>query len=199
MPIVILEGPDACGKSTLARRLLKGTGLPTALIQRSGPPGPQEHLRAMIDWIEINSRLPYLNLLLDRHPLISELVYAPLLRNETVPWGESQVVEIFEAVHPLIIYCRPPLSVIRACLNNERQLPGVEDRLPKIARAYDSLMDDLADSGLEVAWHDWTRDSESRLLSTVKEHYEWSDSPTSSNDSPDISVSSAPSSSETAS
>jgi len=55
-----------------------------------------------------------------------------------------------------IIYCRPPLRIIKENSRVEIQMPGVSERIEKIVELYDQAMDDLSLAGMTVIHYDWT-------------------------------------------
>lgn len=158
MPLVILEGPDGAGKSTLAARLLKGTGLPTLLVRRSGPPGDVETLQFQAGWIEEQHK--GLNVIADRHPLISETLYAPHVRKvEHPPWTLKDALHHFDGIHlgrrPLIVYCRASLERMAQSSRVEDQMEGVHQSYTKLVMAYDDFMSRLARKNFEIYRHDF--------------------------------------------
>lgn len=158
MPILILEGPDGSGKSTLAKHLLKGTGYPTMLISRSGPPGNEETLEKQIEWLN-ELAMTGLNFILDRHPLISEAIYRRVLRGQDWPgWSLDKVYRAFRRLNHMILYCRPPQKTLQEGIKTEKQLEGVSDRLEVLMRTYDIAMVRFAEMGLAVRRFDWTED-----------------------------------------
>ena len=70
--IIVLEGPDGAGKSTLGRTLSAFLGVP--LLHTGGPPETAEafrdKMRSLESFIEV-----YKSLIIDRLPPISEHVY----------------------------------------------------------------------------------------------------------------------------
>jgi hypothetical protein len=161
MPLVILEGPDGSGKSTLAARLLKGTGEPTLLVKRSGPPGAIETLRFQASWIEEQHK--DLNVIADRHPLISETLYAPVVRKVDIPpWTETDALYHFSQIkpdrRPLVVYCRPPMSKLDNTVNVEEQMEGVKKHFYPLVAAYDDFMAKLARRDFDVYRYDFTED-----------------------------------------
>lgn len=173
MPLVILEGPDGSGKSTLAARLLKGTGQPTLLVKRSGPPGDVETLKFQAEWIGGQGRTK-LNVIADRHPLISETLYAPHVRKVESPlWTEAEALYYFgqipEHLRPLVIYCRAPLKRMTETSRVEDQMDGVHDHYISLVAAYDDFMTKLARRDFDVYRYDFTEDEFSgRAVDRVK-------------------------------
>jgi hypothetical protein len=175
MPLIILEGPDGSGKSTLAARLLKGTGCPTLLVKRSGPPGQVETLAMQADWLTAQGRSP-LNIIADRHPLISETIYAPVIRDVDPGWGQAQVFSYFEKIaardRALIIYCRAPYERMLAGSKVEEQMEGVHARYKNLVTAYDGFMAQLARRDYDVYRYDFTEDPFAvEAIERVKNHW----------------------------
>lgn len=97
--IVILEGVDNSGKSTLAGKLAEALGYET-----QGSEGPPKYKG------EIEERIKrYLNrnyVIFDRHPFISNPIYDRALGRETEPISD-EVSDAFASTNPLMIYCEP--------------------------------------------------------------------------------------------
>lgn len=143
MPLLILEGPDGSGKTTLAAKLLKGTGYPTLLIKRSGPPGDIETLQFQSRWIA-NQAKQGLNVIADRHPLISEAIYRPTVRKEgPTDWGPNDVGPAMREKDLLLIYCRPTYAVMTTAATVETQMAGVHDNFQALVEEYDRWMNAL--------------------------------------------------------
>lgn len=176
MSLVIIEGPDGSGKTTLANRLLKATGLPSALLRRSGPPGESlEEMLALIQTVSGSS----VSLILDRHPLISEWVYLRTARR-----GESKesfflqshalekIVSFLSEINPLIIYCRPPIDILRFYSRIESQMSGVHSSLESIAEKYDEAMQFLDLKGVRVQKYNFFHQNEDTIIHLVREHFQ---------------------------
>lgn len=103
----VVEGPDNSGKSTLASFLARE--LKTHLVH-SGGPGK--------DKIEFMARVNRLTdypspVIFDRFPVISEHVYAPVIRNTDTFDGTVHMHRLrLMARNPIIIYCRPPMPIL---------------------------------------------------------------------------------------
>lgn len=93
---VILEGPDNCGKSTLALAIHEATGLP--IKEKEGRPNTWP---AMLEKIRKYETID--GHIIDRHPIISQSVYG-LLRND--PEIPDELLDRFFDRRDLIIYCR---------------------------------------------------------------------------------------------
>jgi hypothetical protein len=115
--MLVVEGPDGAGKSTLARRLSMELGWPIApkvVDSRTMP------LTDMREWVEQNLEAGLQKTIFDRHRLISEPIYGPLLRGTMDPgfddaWWLRRMHTRFRELHPMVIFCLPPLE---ACVHN---------------------------------------------------------------------------------
>lgn len=92
---IVLEGPDATGKSTLARYLSQE--LKRAIVPSEGPekfPGEINERIRRYRWFD--------GVIFDRHPCISQSIYATF-NGKTVP--DLDLVFDFYETKPVLIYC----------------------------------------------------------------------------------------------
>ena len=137
---IIIEGCDGTGKTTLTKKLIKhfpsldmGPRFATSLD------GPKDGLcRMMVDALLHDLiRSPRLY---DRHSIISEYVYGSVLPNRHVhpdflgPYMQSVRERI--ANHSLIVWCEPPLPIVRQAVAQEEQMDGVVQHLDRLYEAY---------------------------------------------------------------
>lgn len=112
--MIIVEGPDGSGKTTLIQRLASELDLPIA------PRVVTKDMEAMVDlqaWTEKNIRAGFQPVIFDRHRMISEPIYGPIFREKPQPgfedihWFTEMMVGLYD-MEPIIIYCLPPLEVV---------------------------------------------------------------------------------------
>lgn len=157
MGIVIVEGPDGSGKTTLLRNLRTATKRHFITLSRNGRPRKPDDLLKSIPWIA--SCPKEIDLVCDRHPLISEWIYGPHVRGENYllpAWTVETSIRLLLATASRIIYCRPPLKTILDGVQVEGQMEGVKERIEKIVDLYDAFMDGLTMAGIRVIRYDWT-------------------------------------------
>lgn len=113
--MIILEGPDGSGKTELAIKLSVDLNLPIAeKVVSSEARG----LVDLVDWVEVNLKGGFQRRIFDRHRLISEMIYGPLLRGEPsqgfddYPWLMT-AQNMFQSLDPIVILCIPPLEIVR--------------------------------------------------------------------------------------
>lgn len=174
MPLLILEGPDGSGKSTLAAKLLKGTGHPTLLVKRSGPPGSVETLEFQSRWIKEQSEQG-LNVIADRHPLISEAIYRPTVRLQgQTPWNVHDVATALDQLDRnkiLLIYCRPPDAKLKLSSKVENQMDGVHERYQALVNEYDRWYRVFREYSLPIVKYDFEYDPEGGLAIAHVKHF----------------------------
>jgi hypothetical protein len=85
-------------------------------------------------WTEENVKKGWQNTIFDRHRLISEPIYGPILRDHSEPgfddlhWFHSWLDEFYR-LRPVLIYCLPPFEAVW------RNVVGDEDNLVVRERA----------------------------------------------------------------
>lgn len=184
--MIIVEGPDGAGKTRLVERLEDRFAVerrPRAV--RSSLEGPVDDLCRWVfedtkwhhtriyagqpveyDWISIY----------DRHPLISEPIYGPLVRGKLPDeWSYTwmnESIRALEPISPLIIFCMPPLEQVLANIktNPDEQMPGVYANMERIYALYTATV--AMWSGrrepVGVFLHDYTSVNEEQLHMTFR-------------------------------
>lgn len=161
--MIIVEGPDGAGKTTLIGQLQERYGLEVA------PRVVTKGAEAMTDlkvWVEQNLAGGFQYRIFDRHRLISEYIYGPLLRKKQQPgftdltWSWMQLDKLYRDVQPFIIYCLPPLEVVAENIylsgdENKVVLEHIEAMYA--AYVHRASLDLIQNSGRVIIW-DYTRD-----------------------------------------
>lgn len=147
--MIIVEGMDNSGKSTLVKTLSKSMGL-LALNNRVKLSSPAEFRAYTTDMIELSRGYP---VIFDRWPGISEWVYGPILRGISHITKEALRLHLFWLNDRgfQIVYCRPPTDDL---LNwgSEDQREGVQSNARSLITKYDRVMDDIYASG-DIPFH----------------------------------------------
>lgn len=151
--MIILEGPDNSGKSTLAARIKRDLKIPVIHSQK-----PSEDWTSRMVYEHCLKQLaPRMELsILDRVTAISEAIYGPICRGESAlgNYQAEALLDLWQRPYA-IIYCRPSDETI---LDNKgrEQMPGVLENHKKIIEAYDRVMDDISIfSSCYVMKYDW--------------------------------------------
>lgn len=159
MSLVIIEGCDGSGKTTLVDRARRECSRPFLII---GHAQPQK--RNVLETYEATSGVAYAGIhstvVVDRHPFISDPIYGPILRGK----GTLPLVDRIPNLRALIsitdrfIYCRPPREVITDNITKtvKNQLSGVMQKHMDIINAYDHVMKEIVHLGGKVYWYDYT-------------------------------------------
>jgi hypothetical protein len=112
--MIVVEGPDGAGKTTLVNRLHNDLDLPV------NPKVVDSSMKAQVDlrdWINQDLSKGFRPLIFDRYPLISEAIYGPMTRHESRPgfddfeWLRDKQTHL-RIVHPIIIWCLPPIETV---------------------------------------------------------------------------------------
>lgn len=171
--MIIIEGADNSGKSTLGARLSKDLGVP---LLHSVRPDPHSNEHACLR--HSRDQLMPKHAILDRVYAISEPIYGPICRGKSSLGnrGEDAMLDLMNRNH-LIIYCRPHTATILRNAGRD-QMEGVIENHQKIIDAYDRVFDDLSafHSG-KIIYHDWkVKSSYPLLLQMCSDHLKQSES-----------------------
>lgn len=144
--MIIVEGMDNTGKTTLVEKLAEYFGLE---IVKS--PGPQRY-RELFDnadlYIHTAEKLkekdelkeyPFIH---DRFPIFSDIVYSilrsinPFEELEEGKWLRERLYK----VKPAIIYCRPDTETILSFKDGREQMEGVKPKGKELLSRYDHII-----------------------------------------------------------
>jgi thymidylate kinase len=162
MSLIILEGPDGAGKSTLITRLVKDFGFP---VYRSGGPKNADNMKRVVQEMAMLALDDSIVYLCDRTPLVSELVYSKSLGRDPV-----MPMDFFKPYFSLpqrIIYCNLNDSV--SMLSNmsrefkahkpAEHTAAVVQNYQQVCNNYDELIDEMEASGMDIFGYDWMNGS----------------------------------------
>lgn len=136
--MIIVEGPDGAGKTTLIRHFTED-GIPIAPRVVSKDTKAMTNLQ---DWVDNNLDEGFQGVIYDRYRLISEPIYGTILRDHPEPgfadlkWLGPRLRRFYE-LEPIIIYCLPPLDVVVENIKND---PDNQVVLPYIRRIYSAYI-----------------------------------------------------------
>lgn len=153
--MIIIEGPDNSGKSTLVRELAQRLQ-PCHVAHSSGPTRSVDEMFKKVrrfNHLYVNTKS-----LVDRWPVISESVYGPVLREESMIAG-SRFLDDLQRSRVPIIYCRPPMNTLMSLENHQVRkeessghIEGVNRNQEKLVNAYDEFMVTMPNT----IYYDWT-------------------------------------------
>lgn len=154
--MIVVEGPDGAGKTTLIEALQERFDLPVA------PRVVTKDTIAMVDlrqWVDHNLDEGFQHTIFDRHRLISEPIYGPVLRVEQEPgfnqlsWMAPRIRRFYD-LEPIIIYCLPPLDVVRANVTDDPDNTYVAEFIEPIYSAYvtRAAIDKCYSPGMTLVW-----------------------------------------------
>lgn len=132
---IILEGPDATGKSTLADRIKKSLGW--GVVSSEGPEkSPGEMVQRVSRYL---SQYPS-HTIFDRHPCVSDPIYGKY-RADGSPLPAAMVSSLY-SMRPLFIYCRPHNGHAYPHILKPHDTPDhqamIRQRADEIAKDYDA-------------------------------------------------------------
>lgn len=144
--MVIIEGPDGAGKTTVAEHLCEKHGLHYMRYEGVSPTtGSDAGVWEWWDqWLNVTSDAQLERMVFDRCAYISEVPHQLVMRGRKLTATGPQMMDgisRLEMIPALIIFCLPPWEVLQANVHRQAEkLEGVADEdLEKVAWAYHSL------------------------------------------------------------
>ena len=127
--VIVIEGIDNSGKSTLARLVARYCGM--ALIESEGPPRYPGEIDERVKRYALHRNTVFV-----RHPCVSQVIYGKM-RSEQGSI-DPELVQAFYKDWPLLIYCDP----LDRGLGEHVIKPEVDkpEHLEKLERNYDLLL-----------------------------------------------------------
>lgn len=152
--MLIIEGPDGSGKTTLIKKLQFDLNLPLhkRFCNSDGSPTQPDPRRtdeqqgrdglfyhAFQDTATLDAQPMSIY---DRHTMVSEYVYGPIVRGELPREFDSpsasRMIHLI-ASRSLLVMCKPPIDRLIASVAKQTHMDGVVERIRSIKAAYDAL------------------------------------------------------------
>ena len=151
--MILVEGPDNSGKSTLIDQLTKEFNLFKCERPHGPPKTPQELYNRTMDVQNFYASKMFI---MDRNPVIGESIYGPILRGHDM-WTDIPSSDRIDCeanlfskliTHTIfLIYCRPPLETLLDLSTHQvkdydtkEHLESLSKNKAKIVDAYDKFM-----------------------------------------------------------
>jgi hypothetical protein len=176
--MIIVEGFDNCGKSTLIKTL-EEEFKPEEIVKSPGPVSYRElfvfadkYISALEKLRLKNSPLENYPIIHDRFPVFSDQVYGPVLRgiNPFAELNEGQwLVARLMRNAPVLIYCRPSTEKITKFEDGREQMEGVINNALILLGKYDDLMLQWERrGGRHIIRYNYEQDSVEELIEVIK-------------------------------
>jgi len=164
--IVVVEGPDNAGKTTLAMFLAKQLRAAYVKVERPKAGVDLMRFQRILDVAE-----PYSGFVVaDRHVAISEPIYGTIIRgghqlpSADINWCLNQI--------DVIIYCRPAVDKIASSISDRPQMEGVVENTRAIVRAYDEYMLEVhLDQRHLLRRYDYENDKSEHLVQWLRQYH----------------------------
>lgn len=175
--LIVIEGCDGTGKTTLMSQLRDLLPLRASFVTRSKRPPTYYDICCETEWFEAVPRNQIV--IVDRYPTISESVYGPLLRQENLVggWPTETIVQRID----LIVYCRPATRYVIENVRKGTHLEGVEQRTEALLSRYDAVMHQIGiQSKVRKIEYDYVNDPLTKITRGIAECHRLIVSPKSS-------------------
>ena len=149
--MIVVEGPDNSGKSTLIKWIKKNLDVVELKHNRHGPPSGAWEIKLRTEIILDSAiRSSHKNgTIVDRFSLIGESIYGPILRGKDlwteIPQDKIRLEKVFNDLDPFIIYCRPDTDTILDLSHHqikdydtEEHILNINKNQKLIVQAYDN-------------------------------------------------------------
>lgn len=132
--LVLIEGMDNTGKTTLAKNLLNE--LPGFSYLHNVK--PESQLEAFQNVVALMSRGSKENIICDRVCIIGENIYGKVLRgNSYFTEDETRIImKMLSSITAMSIFCNPPLITVLSSINQRDQMEGVELNAKRLYEEY---------------------------------------------------------------
>ena len=166
--MIIVEGPDGAGKSHLVGMLSEDLGIPVherAVRDRLGPADPQGASLWKWAYNDVTTWPSQPMSISDRHPLVSEYIYGPIIRGVSAPgFNHPSAHGLRRQMEQrcLLVLCLPPHEVYLANLKQEEQMDGVDEHALQLYGLYEALISSWGGWRVVYDFVPWTHGDESQ-------------------------------------
>ena len=175
--MIVVEGPDGGGKTTLIELLKVELGLPVAPRVVDKDTTTRYDMKA---WVDNNLEEGFQPMIFDRHRLISETIYGPILRYNQQPgltdtkWLAPRLRRFYE-IEPILIYCIPSWAAVFTHIEHDSDNDAVREKMEAIYAAYvaRAALDHAFAPGIVKIWDyekSLTIDGKPAWLEFIKTH-----------------------------
>lgn len=165
--MIIVEGPDGSGKSTLVKKLQLMLDI-KEVVKWNTPPESPEELEENMYW---SKALVKTEVIQDRSPWITEPIYHTIERGKVNLDEWLSYLKGALLLRSKLIYCRPPIGVIKEHASKPRSpcdtpehLEMIRDNVDNLVRLYDSFIGHLK----PVLIYDWTDSEADEKLKAIE-------------------------------
>jgi hypothetical protein len=139
--MLIVEGPDGAGKSTLVERLSKDLDMyvmPKVVDKDTNP------MVNLVQWVHDDVTSGLKRAMYDRHRLISEPIYGPVIRSRMEPGFDNprwlrEYQRKFRELEPFVIFCIPPIEAVLSNVDGDQDNIVVKEHIELIYWLYFNL------------------------------------------------------------
>lgn len=174
IPVLIVEGPDGSGKTTLVHKLIQEFDISQAPRASDSVEGPVKNLTKWVDDDLLHWGFSPIRIY-DRYPLISEPIYGPLIRGSvpdrfTDKWMRSRM-NSFRSMS-LVIWCIPPFKVVdKNVSESDNQMRGVQEDIDAIWHMYAVQAHTWSGNGVIYDYtQENTRPRDTHLVNLIRRH-----------------------------
>lgn len=161
--IIVVEGPDNGGKTTLAQYLAKQLRAVFVKVER---PRRAVDLTAYQNILEVARSYSGI-VVTDRHVAISEPIYGKIVRGGH-DLKEADILLCLDRLDA-VIYCRPPIERIIATISERAQMEGVVENTTAIVQAYDDWYNENLSRFRFIGHYDYTEDDSRVVLHNLNQ------------------------------
>lgn len=157
--IIVVEGMDNTGKTTLAGRIAKAM---RAVYVKAERPAAGPDLLVYQNILEVATKYSGI-CVADRHVAISEPIYGTICRGGHAL--DVKDVDFCLSRLDLVIYCRPSDVTIHRTIDRRPQMEGVVKNTRRLIEAYDDYFEGMyLDSTHAMKAYDFERDSDTSII-----------------------------------